>query len=75
MLHGTLDLVLEGTKREMQPGDLQLVRRGEYHSFGTRTGCVFEEISTTHSRGDSTYEDARIQRLDPVKRKTRIDSW
>jgi sialic acid synthase SpsE/quercetin dioxygenase-like cupin family protein len=73
--HGELEFVLDGVRRIMAPGDTQLVIRGQYHSFSSRTGCVFEEISTTHIKGDSVYEDAAIARLDPVQRKTRIDVW
>jgi sialic acid synthase SpsE/quercetin dioxygenase-like cupin family protein len=75
ILHGDLRLVLDGKTVQMQPGDIQLVIRGQFHSFSTEKGCVFEEISTTHVRGDSAYEDAKIQALDPAQRKTLIDSW
>ncbi len=75
VLYGELDLVLDGQQQLMRPGDIQLVRRGQLHSFATRTGCVFEEISTTHIKGDSIYEDDEISRLDPIERKTVIDEW
>jgi N-acetylneuraminate synthase len=75
ILHGDLRLVLDGRTQEMAPGDMQLVKRGQFHSFSTEKGCVFEEISTTHVRGDSVYEDPKIQQLDPAQRKTTIDSW
>lgn len=75
ILYGELDVVLDGENRKMRPGDMQLVRRGQVHSFSTRTGCVFEEISTTHNKGDSKYEDAKIAALDPVQRKTVVEQW
>lgn len=75
ILHGELDFALNGTHRLMVPGDIQLVTRGQYHSFSTKTGCVVEEISTTHRQGDSVYEDERITRLDLTQRKTVIDDW
>ena len=59
----------------MRPGDMQLVRRGQNHAFSTRTGLVFEEISTTHIKGDSFYEDAKIAGKDPAQRKTVLDSF
>lgn len=75
ILHGELDLALEGEHRLMRSGHIQLIKRGQIHSFSTKSGCVIEEISTTHLRGDSVYEDERIARLDPVQRKTVIASW
>ncbi len=75
VLYGELDLELQGTERRMRPGDIQLVPRGEVHAFSTTTGCIFEEISTTHVKGDSVYEDPKIAKLDPVERKTIIDDF
>ncbi|MDM8553184.1 N-acetylneuraminate synthase family protein [Desulfococcaceae bacterium HSG7] len=75
VLYGVMELVLDGEKENMYPGDVQLIRRGQYHSFSTKTGCVFEEISTTYYKGDSIYEDKKIQQLDPIGRKTVIESW
>jgi N-acetylneuraminate synthase len=75
VLYGDLQLELEGKSVGMLPGDLQLVRRNQLHAFGTRTGVVFEEISTTHVKGDSYYQDERIAKLDPAQRKTVIDSF
>ena len=34
-----------------------VVKRGVGHYFRSETGCVFEEISTTHQGTDSYYED------------------
>jgi N-acetylneuraminate synthase len=75
ILYGELELELEGRKTTLRPGDGQLVKRMQYHSFFTRTGCVFEEISTTYVVGDSYYEDEKIPRMDPIQRKTVLDSW
>ncbi len=75
ILHGNMELVLDGEHRTMHPGDMQTVRRGQNHAFSTKIGCVFEEISTTHIKGDSTYEDPKIAGLDPVQRKTVIENW
>lgn len=75
VLYGEMELELDGDKRTMRPGDMQLVRRGQVHAFSTKIGCVFEEISTTHIKGDSVYADPEIAKLDPVQRKTSIDNW
>lgn len=75
VLFGELKLVLDGANMLMRPGDVHLVCRGQLHAFETASGCVFEEISTTHTKGDSTYADPEIARLDPVERKTVIDAW
>jgi sialic acid synthase SpsE/quercetin dioxygenase-like cupin family protein len=75
ILYGEMDLDLEGTREVLRPGDTKLVERGQWHSFSTKTGCIFEEISTTHIVGDSRYKEERINRLDPVERKTLLKSW
>ena len=75
VLHGVMELELDGVEKSMSPGDIQLIERGQYHSFRTDAGCVFEEISTTHIKGDSLYQDPVIAALDPVKRKTIIEDW
>ena len=75
VLHGELDVVIDGEPKRLRAGDMQLVRRGQFHSFSTKTGCIFEEVSTTHQRGDSMYEDPEIARLDPMERKTIIQGW
>lgn len=59
----------------MQPGDTQTVLRNSKHSFSSRGGAVFEEISTTHVKGDSYYDDPEIAKLDLMARKTIIKEW
>ena len=75
VIFGDMELELDGRTYHMKPGSLQLVQRGQWHAFGTKTGLIFEEISTTHVRDDSFYEDKTISRLDPVQRKTVLDSF
>lgn len=75
ILHGEMELELDGVRSLLQPGDMQLIERGRWHSFQTKTGCIFEEISTTHIVGDSRYGDERISGLDPAERKTILQSW
>jgi len=59
----------------LNPGDIQTVLRGEMHSFTSTKGAIFEEISTTHIKNDSYYEEARIIKLDPIERKTILKRW
>ena len=41
----------------MKKGETKTVERGIKHSFSSKSGCVFEEISTTHIKNDSYYDD------------------
>lgn len=75
LLYGELDINIEGKSRKMYPGDKQIVLRGEMHNFGSSTGAIFEEISTTHVKGDSYYEDKYIDKQDLIDRKTIVESW
>ncbi len=38
-------------------GDTMVMERGVEHSFSSESGCVFEEISSTHWDNDSFYAD------------------
>lgn len=75
LLYGDLTVNIEGKVKEMKPGDIQTVLRGEKHSFTSSKGAIFEEVSTTHIRNDSYYEDTKISRLDPMERKTVLRKW
>lgn len=75
LLYGDLTVSLEGKERTMKPGDIQTVLRGEKHSFTSQTGAIFEEVSTTHVKSDSYYEDPVISRKDPIERKTILRKW
>jgi len=59
----------------MKPGDMLLIERMARHSFTSNKGAIFEEVSTTHIEGDSYYEDKQIDNLDPIQRKTILESW
>jgi N-acetylneuraminate synthase len=56
VLYGTLDVVCDGKERTVIQGESMVVERGVNHSFSSESGCVFEEISTTHFLEDSFYE-------------------
>ena len=75
LLYGDLEVEVAGRKVQMKPGDIQTVLRGEKHAFTSRTGAVFEEISTTHVKNDSYYEDPKIDNLDLMERKTKVYKW
>ena len=75
VLYGELDLNIDGTKKKLYPGEMHLVERDVPHAFSTQTGCIFEEISTTHIKGDSYYKDPKIALMDLVKRKTTLDEF
>jgi N-acetylneuraminate synthase len=75
LLIGDMEIVKDGRRHFLLPGDTLLVQPNEWHKFHTLDGCVFEEISTTHINNDSFYEDPDIARLPRERRKTNVDSW
>lgn len=75
VLYGDLEIEIDGVKYSLKPGDMQTVLRGQVHSFSSKKGAVFEEISTTHVNGDSYYDDQQIMSKDLIERKTFIKDW
>jgi N-acetylneuraminate synthase len=75
LLHGDIEVELEGKRIRPQAGDTILVEPGKWHKFHTLGGAIFEEVSTTHFNNDSFYEDERIARLPREARKTVIPNW
>lgn len=75
LLYGELEVSISGKVVQMKPGDIQTVLRGEKHSFTSHVGAIFEEVSTTHIKSDSYYEDIKIKLLDPIERKTILKKW
>lgn len=76
VLYGNLDVQIEGREiKKLNPGDMLTVLRGEYHSFASSTGAIFEEVSTQHMKSDSFYKDPEISKLDPMERKTFLKKW
>lgn len=75
LLYGDLQVTMDGRAINMVPGDIQTVLRGEEHAFTSTKGAIFEEVSTTHVKNDSYYEDEKIRRLDPMERKTIMRYW
>ena len=72
LLHGDCTLVLNNKEIEMVKGKPVLIGRGVSHSFSSTSGCVIEEISTTHIPGDSIYDDAHINTLPLSDRKIKV---
>lgn len=72
---GELHSEVDGRHKLLKPGDTLLVLPGVWHHFWTDTGCVFEEISTTHFNNDSVYRDAAINKMAREDRKTVVDHW
>ncbi len=75
VLYGELTVNVDGRIRTYKPGEICLVLPGVWHSFSTETGCVFEEVSTTHYNNDSVYKDNAINKLEHHERKTVVDHW
>ncbi|MFA5062291.1 MAG: N-acetylneuraminate synthase family protein [Patescibacteria group bacterium] len=73
VLYGDATFVVDGKPIESKAGDIVTLERGTKHSFGSKNGCVFEEISTTHIPGDSYYDDESI--LGNKNRKTTLTYW
>jgi sialic acid synthase SpsE/mannose-6-phosphate isomerase-like protein (cupin superfamily) len=75
LLWGDLRVEVEGITRQLSPGETITVFRGEWHKFQSANGAVFEEVSSTHTIGDSYYEDETISNQKISSRKTEITDW
>ena len=73
VLYGEVDLKLDDNERVLSAGDIATVERGVHHAFGSRSGAVIEEISTTHFGADSYYVDPAITAN--LNRKTFVTHW
>ena len=75
VLHGSLEVDIEGQKKVLYPGDTLWVPRGVWHDFGTETGVIFEEISSTSYGDDSFYINRTIAKMPRPERKTKLINW
>src|SRR5262249_44053812 len=75
LLDGDLEIVKDGMKTAMAPGDTFLVEPAAWHKFHTLGGAIIEEISTTHHNNDSFYEDPVIAGMPREQRKTQVANW
>ncbi len=73
VLHGEVEFSLDGQTETYRSGDVVTVARGVRHKFHTRTGVVFEELSSSHYPDDSYYSDPAIQ--NNPNRKTLLTYW
>ena len=73
ILHGEIDLVLEGRRMKCVTNDVVAIPRGARHEFRSATGAVIEEVSSTHTRNDSGYADPAITAN--AQRKTYVTNW
>jgi sialic acid synthase SpsE/mannose-6-phosphate isomerase-like protein (cupin superfamily) len=73
ILYGDVAVNVAGNTIRNKNGELTVVEREKRHSFGSETGAVIEEISTTHYKDDSFYDDASI--LNNKNRKTVLTFW
>ena len=72
LLEGDCILTLNGRDIPLKKGMPILINREVNHSFRSKNGCVIEEVSTTHIKGDSIYEDPSISKLTVDERKVKI---
>lgn len=75
ILKGELIASINGIERILNEGDILTIERGDRHAFKSNTGCIIEEVSTTHFRNDSFYTDPAIAIQDPMTRKTVLDKF
>lgn len=73
ILHGEMQIWLDGRESLAKRGDVITVQRGVQHKFHTKSGAVFEEISSTHFSDDSFYTDPSITAN--THRKTLLTHW
>ena len=60
VLWGDLEVNLNGKEFYLSPGDHLDIKPGVWHSFKSKNGCVFEEISTEAFKNDSFYHDEKL---------------
>jgi|TARA_Y100000310_G_scaffold114000_1_gene112433 sialic acid synthase SpsE/quercetin dioxygenase-like cupin family protein len=73
VLYGRLNLLLDGVSHDLTRGNVITVEPGVRHELATTTGCVIEEVSSTHYKDDSYYTDETISQN--PSRKTFITHW
>tara|TARA_R110000851_G_C13051912_1_gene563179 strand:- start:285 stop:1730 length:1446 start_codon:yes stop_codon:yes gene_type:complete len=69
LISGDCIVKLDYEEIKLVKGQPLLVPVGVNHSFKSENGCVIEEISTKHIKGDSIYSDPNINKLTLEQRK------
>ena len=73
LLHGEIELTLDGVRRTVTKNEVVVIPRGVKHAFKSLGGAVIEEISSAYAQSDSYYSDAEITAN--VNRKTYVTNW
>lgn len=73
ILDGELDLKINNEMLKLNKSDCITINRYDKHEMSTKTGCIIEEISTTHISNDSFYSDENIN--NNPNRKFIINYW
>ncbi|MEM4248315.1 MAG: N-acetylneuraminate synthase family protein [Candidatus Nanoarchaeia archaeon] len=73
VLYGDLQLRIGENIEKYKAGDIIVVERNLPHHFSSENGAVFEEVSTTHYKNDSYYNDPEIMKNN--NRKTYMTFW
>ncbi len=73
VLYGDIKISIDGREELLKAGDILTIERKANHSFSSENGCVFEEVSTTHYKDDSFYEDEQVEKN--KDRKTYMTFW
>lgn len=73
VIYGDMAVNLNGEGKSCQAGDMIIVEREMKHSFSSPNGAIFEEISTTHYKDDSFYDDINV--INNKNRKTALTFW
>jgi len=75
VLYGKIVVIRNDVKHILNKGDKIDIRAGDWHSFESEEGAIFEEVSSRSIIGDSEYKDDKINKLDPYERKSQIVQW
>ena len=73
LIHGDLNLELNGVANKMKIGDVVTIEPECRHAFSSLNGAVLEEISSNHNIADSFYTDDAISKN--KNRKTFVTFW
>jgi sialic acid synthase SpsE/quercetin dioxygenase-like cupin family protein len=73
VLYGDVSLTLDGRAQQCKAGEVAVIPRGTRHAFTSKSGCIIEEISSTHIVNDSFYTDPLIAANE--SRKTWVTYW
>lgn len=73
VLYGNMKVNINGEEKLLKAGEMLTIERRVKHSFSSETGCVFEEVSTTHYKDDSFYDDKEV--VENKSRKTQMTFW